>query len=338
MVKAGGYAVAAKIGRTLGRWTGRRLFKGGGSSSSSFAKKRRRSSRRSVKRRKVARGHVVIDGAGGSHSSYKTAHVRSTPRIGPLQQLLAKSVYSYNTTKRLTAGASFQSADQLMQVIYGPDIAQMSGTFAASTGAFTDKFIVHTAYLESKFTNMDKGNVQITLYDIVNKRDVNASNSGNLPIGSWSAGLSNMVNAGSTSPAVTNLGVTPFNSPAFCQWYTVKKVTKITLAQGQCHTHRISIKVNRVFNRALLSNMDYLARLTHSLIVVTNGMPLNDQTTKTNISTGATVVDTVSMVRYVYQGITSNISTYAFTDGQTAPATSYLLDPGSGEPEADAAA
>lgn len=336
MARAGGFALAARAGRVLGRWTrGFMTKKRSGSSMSRSMKKRRRTSRRG---KSVSRGHVTIDGSGGSHSSYKGAHVRRTPRIGPLQQLLAKSVYSFNSTKRITAGASFQSADQMTQVVYGPDIAQMGATFASGAGTFTDKFILHTAYLECKFTNMDKGNVQLTLYDIVNKRDVKASNTGNLPVGSWTAGLANMVNNGSTTPAVTNLGVTPFDSPAFCQWYTVKKVTKVTLAQGQCHTHRIHIKVNRVFNIALLSNMDYLARLTHSVIAVTNGLPLNDQTTKTNISTGATVIDAVSMIRYVYQGITSNVSSYAFTDGQTAPATAYLLDPGSGEPEADAAA
>lgn len=336
MARAGGFALAARAGRVLGRWTrGFMSRKRSGSAPTRSKSKRRRTSRSN---KGVSKGQVTIDGSGGSHSIYRHAHVWRTPRIGPLQKLLTKDVLSYNTTRRITAGASFQSADEMVTFLNTPDLRLMANTFDSGSAAYTVKFIVHSAYLETKYTNMDKANVQMTIYDIVPKRDIPNGSANDFPIASWSTGLTAMNNLGSTTPAPTNLGATPFDSPRFCQLHTIKKVTKVTLAQGQCHTHRIRIKVNRVFNKALMGYIERIARVTHQVVTVCNGLPLNDQTTKTNIATGAVVVDSVSMVRYVYQGIATNSSNYSFSDNQTAPATAYLLDPGSGEPEADAAA
>lgn len=337
MVKAGSYAVAAKVGRAFGRWTGRRLFKGG-RSGSSYGKKRRGSSRRSVKRRKVAKGHVTVDGAGGSHSLYKRVHMRYTPRIRGIQSLLSKSLYSTNDVVRVTAGASFQAVNDVGALMGGTQLDTISRRIVsnATSGYATNKFIVHTAYMEQKITNMDKGNVQITLYDVVPKRDISDSNY--YMIAAFTNGLADMNDVGGTTHNISNLGATPFDSPRFCQYFTVKNVTKVTLGQGQCHIHRTRVNVNRVFTEELFQSLVYLRGITTSTMLIANGLPLNDQTTKTNISTGAVVLDVVKQYRIVYQGIVTNVSQYGFTDAQVPPSTAYLMDYGSGEPEADAAA
>jgi len=335
MARAGGMAFAARAGRMLGRWTrGFMSKKRSGSSFSRSVKKRSRTSRRG---KSVSKGHVSIDGSGGSHSVCKRIHCRRTPRIGGVQRVLTKDVYSLNDTLRITAGASFQSVNDVV-LNHCNDLTAMALLINSSSvpGYKTTKYILHSAYKEIKLSNMDKGNVQVTLYDLVPKRDL--SNNQYDPITSWTNGLADCVNNGSTTPAISNLGSTPFDSPRFCQNWTVKKSTKITLAQGQCHTHRIYLKVNRVINRELTQDQFHLRGLTAHTLIVANGLPLNDQTTKTNISTGAVVIDMISMTRYVYQGIALNPSAYSFSDAQVAPATAYLLDPGSGEPEADAAA
>lgn len=351
------YQVARRVGRRFlrraagqvatyaGRYVGRKVR-------NYVAKKRSfTSSRKSVKRRRVGARKsrsmlAVYDGSGGSHS-FCRHNIKG--RKGPLRGLAKqtnKNVYAYTTTQRMTSAVGAQGIYIPNLIFTGPILTTVLELLASSVGAGykSSKCLIHSGYTESKFTNQEKGNVELVLYDIIPKRDIsNAALAGNYDVlSSWNVGLNDVTyanNAGSAStPGKSNLGSTPFDSVLFCQYYTVIKKTKVMMSQGSSHIHRVRTVWNGMLDHSFSEAYTYLRGKTIITLAVINGMPLNDQTTKTNIAVGVATVDVVTNSRIVYQGYLNNNFTYDFSDGQQSVTTPYLMDEGSGEAEADVAA
>lgn len=341
----GGVAAAA------GRWAGKRVRSWmKGSSSNTRSKKRVRRSVNSKSKRvrssKKFSPEVNFDGAGGSHSMVRH---RVKCRKGPLRGLMKqtnKNIYSYTSTMRMTSSLGVQGTFLPNILFTGADLNSVIQALAASTAAGykSSKCLIHSGYSESKYTNQEKGNVELVLYDIIPKRDVTAAGvAGNYDVlSSWNVGLNDVTYASNSSSPSTagkaNLGSTPFDSVLFCQYYTVIKKTKVMLSQGSTHIHRVRSLWNGMLNHTYTEEYTYLRGKSVITLAVVNGMPLNDQTTKTNIAVGAAAVDVVTVTRIVYQGYINNLFTYSFGDNQQSVATPYVMDEGSGEPEADAAA
>jgi len=51
-----------------------------------------------------------------------------------------------------------------------------------------------------------------------------------------------------TKFAYTQIGITPFDSPLFCQWFTITKVKKVLMKVGQKHVFNLNKNMNRTLN------------------------------------------------------------------------------------------
>lgn len=300
-----------------------------------------RSLRRAGKRRSKKRAHELVLGGGGSSSA---CYVRMKPGkyLKGMKATTNVDLYMYAASGRMTCNTGKQEGYIVGDGCDSVDLWSISQKLSANTanGYKSNLFLLRGCTVETRFTNQDKGNVEIILYDLTVRRDVTVADQGALnPLSAWSTGLTEDASGSSTTVAArTNLGSTPFDSKLFTQYYKVMKTTKLILSQGASHIHKVHIKGSRMMDAALVNREQYLRGLTHLTIAVVNGFPLNDQTTKTNVTTGVAAVDFVTTVRIQYQGWYNNLKIYTYDDTALPSVTAYVMDKGSGEAEADAAA
>jgi len=155
-------------------------------------------------------------------------------------------------------------------------------------------------------TNQSKAPLALDIYDLVPRRDIPTS--GNDPIQTWEQGL---VDAGAipTSGYSFNYnlpGSTPFISPAFCQKWLIKKVTKVEMPQGSTHEHRVHHEINRMINQEMLNDLVYVKGLTGVTLFVQRGFPADDGGT---VSLASTALDLVNTFKYNFTSISDSVST-----------------------------
>lgn len=342
VLRYGRRAAALGTAWQLGQYVGKRVREVAFPKSSSRRVKRRRrsskrkssSSRASGSRSRLPIVSPVFDGAGGTMSSAKQFLGRN--RISRVMRSVGTpGVFSYNAAARLTSAVGAQQAYIVLDIGDAIDLTNIIGYYS---GGVAMKALYKGGTAESLFTNQEKGNVRMTLYDLVCKRDVTVADQATKnPLSAWTTGVIDENNTSVTTPARTNLGTVPTDSAFFNQIWKVKKVTKVILPQGGSHTHKVYISGGRWLNEELTSRYQYLRGVTHLTVAVVHGMPLNDQTTKTNVNVGIGAVDHVSIVRLRHQGFYGTNMRYNYdATGLPAITTAYVMDKGSGEPEADA--
>lgn len=157
--------------------------------------------------------------------------------------------------------------------------------------------------------NMDQ---TITIYNVVNRRDVQDSTSVHNPVADWTQGLANQVPSGVTAPAQSLIpplsfpGETPFRSSLFTQNFKIAKVTKFVMGAGQEHDHTIRLRVKRAFNREFTNGYAEYAHLSHWVIVVCEGPIVQSAATSTEVSIGAGEVSYVVETEWKFQAVAIN--------------------------------
>lgn len=310
-----------------------------------MARRSRRSSGRIVKRRRVRsststsvksvipKSYPKPDGNGGSFSSFRT-HRKGTFIPKWDRRMLEPSHYRVTTAARLTAAFGQQNATYFEYANQG-DMQTPANQFAVSN--FVQKVWYQKIYGTISITNQDKGNCHVTIYDLMCRRDLVSGNTLD-PNSTWSLGLTDTNGSSATTKSITNLGVTPFQSPLFCQYYKVMKVSKFVLGQGTSHVHHYKWSHNRVMELEYLSTQSQYAKTSHEVLIVVNGLPYNDSTTKTLVATGSCAIDIVHQKTVTYRAISQNPSYYQYSNNQGTITIENVMDKGSGEAEVDAQA
>jgi len=249
-----------------------------------------------------------------------------------MKQLHASNYWYNNYATRLTAGvgvASIFSTSLLGSGAftttpnYDQDIPAIQYKVAgAITGqSKASRFLVESAYHDFRITNQDLGNVEIHIYDVSCKNDATLA-----PQQALYQGLNDESDGSfGFSNTVVPIGLVPTQSALFNQFYRVKQHTRIILAQGQSHSHSCYIKPMRVMNSELMTDASLsLKGLSMWTMIVVNGLPQNDSTTKTQVSTGNCALDIVATktIKYTWSSDTNNSYFYtntlpsAFTVGE----------------------
>ena len=194
------------------------------------------------------------------------------------------------------------------------------GTSSAVQGYKTTKFMTAQCKATYKMTNQDSGNAEVRIYDIAVRRDT-----GVYPTTAWSGGVQDESGTGSFDYSL-QLGVEPTSSQTFNAFYKIKQQTRIILGAGQSHTHYVNLKPNKWIDGELVGNgANYLAGYTMFTLILVSGMPYNDQTTLTQVSSGQCNLDIVMTKQhkyYVLQNATTQFNATAsrlptsFTSGQ----------------------
>lgn len=236
---------------------------------------------------KIQKGYVSQDGTGGSIS--KTNHGYRKPYL-PTSVLntLAPYVDSANAQSQLISTVGLQNFSGILAIQLTSSQLSTMMSRVVPAGA-TNRMILTKIHSEMLISNAQTGNVNITLYDWVARRDITTANAQN-PATAWSTGITDESGTGATV-----VGALPFDSQLFNTYYKVVKVTKFLLGAGAVHRHVVDFAPNRFLNQELIQNTTYgIQGLTHGTLVVTSGMPANDSVTSTQVRLGSSTINVIS--------------------------------------------
>lgn len=355
MVKSGRYRHVAKRRRvTAGRSSnsstvsGMRRLRANLGRATRFVRAARRAGRYSNNKTRRSGSSQLNepDGMGGSQSAKYYKLYSSTKIPKGMKAMAAPLDYRYNAAGRLTSTQGQQGAYTILDLLDGIDVQACMGMLFPSslTGFQTGLGMITGSTVETRFTNQSKGNVCLHLYDIVPRKNIET---GQLTyfdvITSWATGMSiGNTTTSTTAVSYTNLNSTPFDSPLFTRYYKITKVTKLIMAQGCCHIHKVHVKGNRPImyaNDGLASNIiRYDRDFTKLTLAVVSGFPLNESGDTSHVSTATTAVDWVSSVRIKMRGYQGSLSHLSYSVVLPTLSDEHVMDKGSGEAEANAQA
>ena len=240
-----------------------------------------------------AKANIPGQGSGGTFSTF---YMKNSIKkwLVPLKKTGAPNFSYANSAGRLTSPVGAQNYSITSTVFGASDMAAL--IYSSTTIGRTQRVLLESCTSSTLYRNQSNNDAYLTLYDICARRDMNASDTNNSPNVAWYAGTAD-TGAVTLSLAV---GATPFNSPKFTQFYKVVKVTHIILPAGGTHDHRVNISPMRLVNNEIFQDSQNVGGLTYFTMAVFYGAPVNDATTKTNVSIGSTAIDYCQTKQYRY--------------------------------------
>jgi len=305
------------------------------------------------------RGNVKVEGTGGQISGTKR-----TGRVKRFTKQLYSRVspqYVYTNSQTYYTGApgsqavwGFAMFDNQPATVTDNDLnrimnqasnyqQQVNITVGAFNGTFpitglapsTQKVYLEQATTKLMLTNEEDTNTEYFIYELLSKSDHSID-----PVSAWETGLSHEADATSAGPGLRGVvGVSPFSSQQFVQYWKCIKKTRIVLGQGQSHSHYINFKPRRVVNAEMLANGDiYFKGLSYSCMVVQAGLPLHD-TTNNKATTAPTATAAVWTKQLKYKVVNASQTVYTLVGNNfTNPAGMSEMDTARGTANAPAAA
>lgn len=268
----------------------------------------------------------VSAGDGTSNSYYKSvqrfhARARLVKRIGGTQY------YTFNASNRISTTTGTQAVTQYSSAV-SDQLNDMALTIPGVNN--TTELILGRIDNEMMITNMSEATAFVDLYELVPRYITDIAYN---PALSMNSGIIDV--SGSTATATT-LNTTPYMSPIFTTLYKINKKFRVELPQGRTHVHKSYYHVGQNFDRELFNVFGinkYVRNFTKSILLVASGQPINDQTTKANVSTAGVELDVVYKTRFEFHYNNPTNRTFKFSNTLPAITTPFLLDVGSGEPE-----
>jgi hypothetical protein len=255
-------------------------------------------------------------------------------QVSTVYKTLSKNYLVLNGAGRKTAAVGLQSGFDDLHMFDCTDMAAIAARISSNA---TQRFIILSCSAELLFTNAELSNCRYTIYDIIARRDLNSTTNTD-PGTAWANSYADEQASNSNWSLV---GTTPFSSDLFTQFFKVLKMTHGVLGQGQTHCHRINFHPKRIVDLETISHTtNGLKGISCYVMVVFHGEPMNDVTTKTQVSTGACALDMVYRKSYKYTWMSDSSTNYSVTNALPSAFTvaANIVDIGSGTVVADSAA
>lgn len=197
----------------------------------------------------------------------------------------------------------------------------ISGQTSTATVNDLAPYISKTSH-KLTITNFENATTQVTIYDLVCKRDTNDT-----PSQTWVSGMQEQ-NVAAITPYTYNfhVGETPLQSKVFREKWGVEKITKISLKPGENHSHSIYVVPNlSVSNNRLQADTpkNYLAGVSRCVMIVAQGVMATSAATPTTVSTAPVSLGTMWQRSYTYA---ANLRKHKTTYNPVTPLT-VLSDP-----------
>lgn len=261
-----------------------------------------RSRRRRWRQKRLNKGNNFIPSAiagGESGYSYRS---RAKPK---LNRMIGNNYYFVVNTGRVVATPGLQTSFSMTCLDGGADGggSQLDAIRALiQTAAGTRKttnYCIPTISERLYLTNNSNGTAEVIIYDIYTRRN-SASGPGTM----WVQGMTDMQGGVAT---ITNqtVGCVPFMSIDFNKFFKVYRTKRVILAGGQSHIHNRYQKKPVYVDMAEIANSGCInfKGITHHTLVVAYGMPANDTTTKTQVSTQQVIIDYIYRQTYTYKWV-----------------------------------
>lgn len=287
----------------------------------------RRIYNRMRKRKSYASEKVLPSGTGSTFSYYKSRQAIH-PKTRAVAKIATHQFYQKNLSYRLETTAF--GTQGCCQFVVGTafDLHDMVSNSHLTPNA-TTQIHIRDYSVHTEFTNQSEATCYFDIYEltpryslITNKDPVDAFNNG-------------LIDSGVANGAIT-LGAVPTMSSGFTFLYKIHKKYTVELAQGQSHRHVSSYNIGRRYSEefydTIVSNT-MLPQFTRYVMIVASGAPLNDQTTKANVSTATVALDIVRKVKARYMISEQSRTKYYLSDLLPTVTTGSIMDIGSGEKE-----
>lgn len=162
------------------------------------------------------------------------------------------------------------SSTDLLAMVANLRFDEATTTSTNALSYLTRKFYVSRIKSVSHIRNMTTAPVNITLYDIVPRKDMTEDF---IPSNMWIQGLANVEAAVANSVDIeaTRPGVTPFMSPRLTKFFKIKKVKEFTLHAGSVHKHYVTLYPNKMWTVDEVTEVYYTAGLSVFTLVVVKG-------------------------------------------------------------------
>jgi len=290
-------------------------------------KQRSKSYTRSRSRSRTPFQSIPVSAGDGTSNSYYKSVQRFHRRAGLVKRIGGTQHYTYNHSNRISGPTGTQAVTQF-SVAVSDQLNDMALTIPGVNN--TTELILGRVDSEMMITNMSEATAFVDLYEIVPRYITDIAFNPALAMNSG------IIDVSGTTATATSLSTTPYMSPILTTLYNIKKKYRVEIPQGRTHVHKSNYLMGQNYDRELFNVFGinkFVRNFTKSILVIASGQPINDQTTKANVSTAAVELDVVSKTRFQFHYNNPTNRTYKFSNFLPAIATPFLLDPGTGEPE-----
>lgn len=238
-----------------------------------------------TKQQKMRRGMVHQE---GSSTSMSSCNFGSGPMFNKdIKKLTAPQSLAANNAgfnSRSTVGA--QSFFDVVG-LGNTDLVTIK-SLAPESPAAASRVFIESYYGEVLMSNASVYTTNVTIYDIIARRDGLSANSGD-PANAILHGID--VEGGSATDYQT-IGSRPFESELFNQFYKVVQTTRVDIPSGGTHRHCQKWNPRKVLSNALQDESSYgIKDLTIYTLVYFHGQPAHDSTTTTSVSISEASLD-----------------------------------------------
>jgi len=232
--------------------------------------------------------------AGNDSKSYYTSIKKTKTNLGKLEQV--PQIIVNNTSGRLSCSPGVQQWATLGTYYDRSDLNQQI-TLAGGAAAFSFRIMIRSIMAKAMITNQESANCYATLYDIVPKRDGNTTVPD--PLTLIQAGYAD--NNGGAATNYTVPGTTPWSNPRFTEFFTIKNITPIVIGPGSTHSHNVHYAPNKLISHELDNFITGgIKGVSMYTLIQFHGSPVNDITTKTQVSLSSIALDYVLMEEYKF--------------------------------------
>lgn len=180
-------------------------------------------------------------------------------------------------------------------------VADLLALFTNSLGAGsnkTTKVLLKSVVSSTFITNQENVPIYFTIYDIFPKRD--GAGVITSPQQAFQTGMLDASGGAAANYLVP--GVDPYMIPKFTEFFNIAKSTTGSLLPGNVHVHKTYFEPNQIFSHEIDSYVsNYVHGLTHYTCIMFHGTPINDSTTKTQVSLSPANLDYVTKDKFTYQ-------------------------------------
>lgn len=228
------------------------------------------------------------------------------------RKIISPQTWFVNSSGSFSCTQGKQGVGGGMSVLLSTDLSTMklAANNAVSTSAPV-KFFLRSCKAVLRVRNAANTNCKLMLYDIVTKR-APPDTTLDTPAEAWLKGLTDF----GAGQSYTTVGMTPYRSPEFQQYFAINRVTTVSLEPGQQHDHTVYHKWNRVVDSTRFDNSvsTALPGLTRFTMIVYHGTLGHESTTSTTVTYMPITLDYARSLEYTYGWIESVKKTYTITD------------------------
>lgn len=261
-----------RAGQTIGRAVKRWLNKRGRPTPQSNPRPAKK--QRTAQKSTIQTGRVMNEGTGGQCSVFR----------GPFKKsFLPKYITEVIAPQKIQSASAWQIKSVIgKQNIISPLSLFLPSLATSYTGDKFTRVLYEKATAEFTMNNIYLSNAYIIIYDIFARKDFTTAVFTD-PVSAWTQGDTD--EGAATAP--TFLGSTPWNNELFNEYFRVSQVTKVVLAAGATHVHKINLNPNRVVSSAYAQYTNGgLKDVSYWCMVEVHGSPANDVTTQAAVSIG----------------------------------------------------